>query len=142
MKWEVIPRRENCCAVKCGETYLDTSGRLCELLNTFSEYSARANAAYANENGPWPEGHEKCPKPDWDAASEREQKDQLKRFGWSIPVVASLMDMMNACSYLRFRWGKQCDGPFYVVSASDDHSYGKTLAIALCKALDAREGKP
>jgi len=146
MKWEAVKELDGKWYVVCGSRMLGYTGKILPTSATkysLSEYSARANAAWANEHGPWPKGHEKYQGPiDWgvvgdDAVNKRIQKvrNTCSQYTHGNSGVACTLDAIEA---LGWQWRHEFSGLWSVRKDAESGHYHSnvSLACALCFALD------
>lgn len=148
MKWEA-DGQYGFYTVQLGRYYLSQSGKATTERDGFLfRFPAEAAAAYANEHGPWPEGHDKCPNTvDWDSAPDDEvnwrickARGKVSDYTQGGSGLACTMDVIEGFGW---QWRHDFGGAWIVRRDAGciNHSSNFSLARALCKALDAREGK-
>lgn len=148
MKWITEPRYSGW-QVRCGDWFINHLGCVAKDPEAvLGEFTANAYAAFANEHGPWPEGHDKGPKSvDWENADSATIQERVRKSGYTMTSAHHLSTVERACHHFGLQWGRAVGG-WFIIHLTDgkpsSNIYaccGSTLAIALCKALDVREGR-
>lgn len=152
--WEVITSKcygeERCCVGYRGKrSFIDRKGAAFYLDDVggyhaepwdFTPLVGRLLAEWANNTGLVPVGEHTLQTPNWDSAGPWDISERICRAGYKI-FYPSVDLVITACDKLGFTWGRQVSGKFVVSQPNHADVTADTLAAALCKALDVREGR-